>query len=52
MITEKGNKYCKELIYSSDGMTDGKGKKCSEERMNTDHWQRALTGKVTFKVGM
>jgi hypothetical protein len=27
MITEKGKKYSKELIYFSDGMTDGKGEK-------------------------
>jgi hypothetical protein len=38
-MTERGKKYSKELIYSSDGMTEGKGEKYSEERMNTDHWQ-------------
>jgi hypothetical protein len=52
MMTEKGKKYSKELICSSDGMTDGKGEKWSEERMNTHHWQRALTGKEAFNEGM
>jgi len=32
-------------------MTDGKGEKYSEERMNKDHWQTALTGKEAFNEG-
>jgi hypothetical protein len=30
-------------------MTDGKGKKYSEQRMNTDNWQIAITRKEAKK---